>query len=173
MVGGELVFFSPATSISVRPSFTVKINNTVKNTKNRSDTENSENEGSEKKEQNEGRSFREREKDGNSFREKDRENNSFRENKEKNAKSGDENEDDNTPGKEYDTSGMYNNINASKRKNEEKMRLRNLRLAEFELRIAPRADLFLVGRKDGTVDLFQVFNSTLFFPYLCFIILLI
>lgn len=68
----------------------------------------------------------------------------------------------------YDTTGMYNNVNA-RRRSLEIQKLKNAKNIP-DLSTVPSADLFLVGREDGTVDLFQVFIIFMLSIY-CVIIL--
>ena len=157
---GELKFFSPVTSISVRS--TIGNNNgnkskTVKNNLSSRSTESERNKENGEKERRGSVSGKEK-----STKEREDENDI---------------DDIGVPSvPSYDTTGMYNNVNSARRKSMENLRLKNLKMTPGEFSSAAWSELFLVGREDGTVDLFQVhfnllsfFHSSFFFFSHCFV----
>ena len=164
---GELNFFSPATSISVRSTIGHNNGNTSKTVKNSLSSRSIE---SEKE--------KEKEKEKENVKKEKRGSISG---KEKSMKDREDSKDDNDiddigvpSAPSYDTTGMYNNVNSVRRKSMENLRLKNLKMTPGEFSSVSWSELFLVGREDGTVDLFQVcFYFFLIFYLFIYLIILI
>lgn len=154
---GELKFFSPVTSISVRSTIGNNNGNNSKTVKNNLSSRSTE---SERNKENGGKERR-----------------GSVGGKEKSTKEREDENDIDDMGvpsvPSYDTTGMYNNVNSARRKSMENLRLKNLNMTPGEFSSAVWSEIFLVGREDGTVDLFQVhFYLLLFFPLLLLLLFL-